>query len=755
MSETSINIESVKIALDRVRGNQFENFVNSYYPSLEGIEFTPLGGVSDGGADAVKTTGLWEQKNTGIFYQASVEKDHRAKITKTIKRLKEFGRRANVLYYLTNKEIAHIDREEDELSEKHKTRIKIRDKRYLVSHINDTHGTRAAFETYLKPELDFLKYVGKANVISPSQIETSPAIFVFLSQELARREGKNESLVNSIADGLILWSLEGTDPDKENWLTENQIFNKIKENVPGAAKIIKSAIPASLYRLNRKPRLIRHHSKQNAYCLTFDFRKRVEADNTRDESLRVSVKDKFYQRLSSAEFSLDVSECEICVETSFVVLQRIFETEGIEFVDFIKNDRAHASPIPTIADLVDTYFEEKGVENQNWAKLKEAVITNLQRAFYNSSLPERTYFNRLSDTYTLLFCLNTEPHIVEYFNRMAANFQLYVGADLIVRAFSEKYLHIEDRQTTNTLKIVHNAGSRLILTEPVLEEVYGHLKHTDSNFRDYYQKLEANVTLPIAQNFPEILIRAYFYARLNPPEGVTAPTNWGQFIDQFTDYSRLQEQGGKEALRRYLMATYNMIYEDKEDLNKITDAVKVQDLARKLVRYKKFLTLAERDALMAYAVYGRRRKNKEHSTVTSFGYKTWWLTEEFIILDHTKRLVRESGAKYIMNPEFLLRFLSIAPSGVEVKKTYRSIFPSILGIRLAHRIEPKTLDDVLKKLDDAQNIEPEARQAKVSFLSDELKTRYFKKEVEKETSANTSTDKHQGNRRGRRKTVTK
>lgn len=568
-------------------------------------------------------------------------------------------------------------------------------------------------------------------MISPSRVETSPTIFVFLSQELARREGKNESLVNSIADGLILWALEGTDAEKENRLTESQIFNKIKENVPSAAKIIKSAIPGALKRLNTKPRQVRHYSRQGTYCLTYEFRKRVEADNTRDEALRISVKDKFYERLSAEEFALDEKQCALCVETSLTVLQRIFETEGIEFVDFIKNDRAHASPIPTIADLVDNYFEEQVVKTQVWAKLKLAIMTNLQRAFYNSSPDERTYFSRLSETYTLLFCLNTEPHIVEYFNRMAANFQLYVGADLIVRAFSEKYLHQEDKQTCNTLKIIHNAGGKLILTEPVLEEVYGHLRHADTNFSNSYQRIEASITLPIAQNFPEILIRAYFYARLNTPEGVTPPNSWGQFIDQFCEYNKLHSDIGKEALRRYLISIFKLNYEDKEDLNKITDEDKVKELASRLVKYKKFPKLAERDALMTYAVYGRRRKNKEYSTVTSFGYKTWWLTEEFVILQHTKKLVRESGAKYIMNPEFLLRFLSIAPSGVEVKKTYRNIFPTILGIRLAHRVESETLNEVLRKLDAAQNLEPEARQAKISLLSDELKTRNFRKENQK------------------------
>ena len=725
MKTKTINTESVKVALERIRGFQFEDFVNAFYPSLEGIEFTPLGGIADGGADGYKASGLWEKKNTGIFYQASIEKNHRSKITKTIKRLKEFGRKPRVLYYLTNIEINHLDQEEDFLSEKHNIRIKIRDKKYIVSHINDTHGTRAAFGSYLEPELDFLKYIGKSSVITPSHIETSPAIFVFLSQELARRSGHNKSLVNSITDGLILWALEGTDPDERNWMTEKQIYEKISDRVPRAAKMIKTAIPGSLERLYSRPRLIRFYTKEKAYCLTHKLRKRVIEDNIKDEALRVGVNDKFLSRFSSKDFDLDDKEIQICVDTSFIVLQRIFETEGIEFVGFIKNKRRESSPLPTIAEIIDRYFEEKDIKQSQWTKLKNAVLTNLQRAFYNSCEEERNYFNRLSETYTLLFCLNTEPRIVEYFGKLAANFQLYVGSDLIVRAFSEKYLHPEDRQTTNALKIISQAGGRLILSEPVLNEVYGHLKYTDKIFKDQYQKIEASVTAPIAQNFPEILVRAYFYARLNAPEEIKPPNNWSQFVDQFCNYRSLFSTTGKEALRRHLSVTFSMSYEDMEDLNKLTDQQKVSDLAERLKRSKRSIKLAERDALMTYAVYGRRRKNREHSNVTAFGYKTWWLTGETVILEYTKDLVERAGAKYIMNPEYLLRFLSIAPSGVEVRNTYRNIFPSILGIKLANRIDPETLNTVLEKLNEAQNTEPEARKARISYLTDELKTKYL------------------------------
>jgi hypothetical protein len=87
----AIDPDLVDIALDRISGTQFEKFSNMYFPSLLGVEYSPLGGMHDGGADAFGGDIVHERTGrAGIFYQASVQVDARAKIRSTLKRLREF-----------------------------------------------------------------------------------------------------------------------------------------------------------------------------------------------------------------------------------------------------------------------------------------------------------------------------------------------------------------------------------------------------------------------------------------------------------------------------------------------------------------------------------------------------------------------------------------------------------------------------------------------------------------------------------------
>ena len=106
MKLENINPELVQIALDRVEGFAFEQFAQDFLATLEGRNFVPLGGMKDGGAD-----GLYVSENERSYYQFTRQENHRDKIRKTFKRLKEFGRTAKTLYYLTSRLIPHIDKE--------------------------------------------------------------------------------------------------------------------------------------------------------------------------------------------------------------------------------------------------------------------------------------------------------------------------------------------------------------------------------------------------------------------------------------------------------------------------------------------------------------------------------------------------------------------------------------------------------------------------------------------------------------------
>jgi hypothetical protein len=61
------------------------------------------------------------------------------------------------------------------------------------------------------------------------------------TEEVERRLGKS-SLLEAVSDGLILWALEGTDPDKKIFLTRDASLAKIEESVPPARRFIRGTV---------------------------------------------------------------------------------------------------------------------------------------------------------------------------------------------------------------------------------------------------------------------------------------------------------------------------------------------------------------------------------------------------------------------------------------------------------------------------------------------------------------------------------
>ena len=219
----AITSDLVTVALERVAGTPFEDFVNAFYPAISGSSYVPLGGLHDGGADGFFNSGLSEVRGKqGAFLQASIQEDHRAKIRGTAKRLREFGRTPTSLTYVTSRVIQHIDTEEEMLSDELGVNVRIRDRRYIAAHIGSSHATTDAFNQYLRPYLAPLSMAGNIPLIAPSDNVKSPAVYVFLRQEVERRLGKS-NLIDAVSDGLILWALEGTDPDKSIFITGDEV----------------------------------------------------------------------------------------------------------------------------------------------------------------------------------------------------------------------------------------------------------------------------------------------------------------------------------------------------------------------------------------------------------------------------------------------------------------------------------------------------------------------------------------------------
>lgn len=728
---TPINYNLTDIALDRVSTSSFEQFCNAFFGALIGQAFVPLGGHHDGGADGFQEGPIFEVGSTSVFYQFSKTPQHRKKIRETYKRIIEFGRKPKQIVYCTSNIIHAPDAEEDLLGLELDVMIRIRDKKYIISHINNSDATVAAHNTYLSPYLDFLREMGGTSYISHSPDLPVRSLSVFLGQEVERRRGNTE-LLEAVTDSLILWSLDETDPDKGIFLTRDEMRKRILSALPAAKQFIHSKLNERLSALSSKSntagREINWYRKQDHFCLPHSTRVIIQQENSEDEILRTSVSDCFRTRAAAIFSSEEVTGLiEKTVKLCHRTLELTFEKQGLELVYFLSQKDPEDRPA-SIADNVDQALEEFSAGPDETTALKEAVLSILRQTFYHSDEVERKYLTKLSRTYTLLFVLKNEPRVVEYFRKMSKDLVLYVGSDLFIRALSEFSLPDEDRMTWNMLKILRGAGATLVLNQPCLEEIISHIRATDLEFKNHYKNIERFLTKEIARHCSRILIRAYMYALL---EKDRAPKNWAAFISMFCTYDDLHTAEGEESLKRYLCEEFGCEFEDIDRTMTALNQAEMESLAAKLVDIRKKTRsrsredlLAKNDAIQVLRIFQKRREIKEGVTSTPYGYRTWWLTQEISILKATNG--EGFKALYMMRPEFVLNFISLAPSAADLRRSYETIFPSLLGVRLSNRLRPEVYADVLAKVEDAGKISDARARALVSELSDKLKGDQFR-----------------------------
>ncbi|MFV8816834.1 hypothetical protein [Haliea sp. E17] len=720
MNQTSsIHPELLKIALERVDGFVFERYCQDLLSVLEGKNFVPVGGIGDGGAD-----GIFECGDDRIFYQFTRQENHREKIRRTVDRLREVGRNVKTLYYLSSRTIPHIDSDEDKLTDELGVFVKIRDRKYLLSHANDTNGTVAAFNNHLSIYTQFLNNLATDVRHPHSPHVQNPAAYVFLQHEVTNRLG-DRKLVHSLTDTLILWALSETDPDNDIFLTEEEIAEKIFSTFPWSSRIIKGHLRGRIKTLRNKDgdgREIRWYKKSNKYCLPFETRKIIADENVIDQDLGTQFIDEL-KLIAGGLFDEDEGAYQKIAELACDVIHKIFEKQGLLFSHFLSSDSEIEAP-PIVSDCIDNVLETSNIGNGNREEYREIIEEVIRKVFYQGSAKQRDYLANLSRTYVLLFTLQAEPKIMEYFSTMTANFRIYVGTDILVKALSERFLDKEDQAARNLLRMAKDCGIKLFFSECVLDEVYTHIRGTYFEFINYFSEMEPYITREIARNSDKILIRSYFYAKY---EGKIS--GWKSFLGQFVTYENIQSQKGRDEIRNYLSSEFGLSFVENAELEEVCELTKVNSLAEKLLEAdaKENQQLAYNTALFVHGIYGLRSKNKEHASASEYGLRTWWMTNQSKVLKHTTEIIRDRRSQYIMRPEFLLNFLALSPTCDDVRNSFHGIFPSVFGVQLGHRLRDDVFHKVMRSVKEWKEYEPGRITALMSELSDKLKTDRYKR----------------------------
>lgn len=634
--------------------------------------------------------------------------------------------------YVTSEVIPDVDKEEATLSRELDCRISIRDGNFIAVNINASPVIQAAFASFLEPSVAYLYKPGAASTGSRTSNYTDPALAVFLRQEVEHRLGR-ANLLETVADSLILWSLSDTDPDKGVLIDRTEIQRRIEQALPTAKQFIRGVLGRRLEVMSAKDapggRRIRVYRKEQLYCLPYETRQLVAAENAEDDLLKLQVSCVFEDRLGSISEPWREDLRATIIASCHETLERTFERQGLQ-VALYATDGAQDDELYTdVASILTQVVDELALRPDDKSDVRRLCTIVLRGTLYLATDVERRYLYKLSRTYILLLLLKNEPRVVEYFKSVAASFRLYVGTDLIVRALSEHHLASENQVTVNMFKVLTAAGATLLLTSKTVEEVATHLRRQIFEFENHYEAIEAKIPLELIEYFDRLLIRAYFYSRLAPAEGASMPKSWRAYIGQFASYGDIRANKGDKELGAYLTRKFGMSYETTEEMLDGVDSDELEELTKRIHQMKSQVrdrpegdVLAYNDALHVLRVYRRRQTSGEESPGNPFGFQTWWLTQDGKVRRAAAPAVaKRHGARFMMRPEFLLNYISLAPEHAEVVESYRGIFPTALGVRLSARLPSEAFEKVLMDAAEIVAVDPARAGAMIATLTDKLK----------------------------------
>jgi len=700
----------IDLALSAGSDADFELFGQTALQIVLGMEFEPTGGMHDGGQDGFLRPVRGKPER---YVQISTQETYKTKITDTIKRLRAGNRTVASLAYVTPLHIAERDIIEAEIEKSTGVVVRIHDQRWLVVQMAVYPELETAFKDRYSSVLRSLQSVTDH---SQQRYQTTErmSVLVYLENH-EKSEPEKSDLFPLAIDAAIFMALKDTDPEKGQFLTEAQIITFVEKFFPQVKTKAGLLVPERLGHLRTKkgnPRIRFHNSAD--YALPYEVRSEFSTQNALLKQVDADFWISIRARAKAIDPDLTVAQQAMIEDAITFSITKTFEQQGLnlmamnEGVDSFEEIRTY--------DYIRESLSAATTDGAVRRKLEETVATILRRIFYSGTEAERKYLFRLFKLYSVDFIIRGDEKVWNYFRNVVRKLRLVVGTDVFVRALSEACVNPQNQATQNVLRILKTLGGKLILSEHVLQEVYSHIRVADREFEAFYKPWAQHVTLDEAKQSSKILIRAFFYSRLEPEGHSRSPASWDDFLNMFGSANWFREEGGERNFAAYLQNKFGLTFISRADVDEVVSGAIAQDLARKLLDAKHGnFDLALNDAYMMLFVQEARKQSGETFGSDAHGFATWWLTEEF----HAVEIARAYGLKdrLKMHPQFLMNYIAAVPGMRDVAEKHANSFPTVFGLRITHRVGDDVLKVFLKSVVDAVKSDEAAAHARIRDLS--------------------------------------
>ncbi len=715
-----VDPRNVDSALDKLAdGDVFERFAVSFLSPMLGHDFAPVGGLHDRGVDGLERTFSRDGSAAQGIFQFSVESDTRAKIRRTLVALKKNDVTTTKLTYVTSRLVDQLDRVADDLEGQFAVPLRIFDRRWFVGHVNDLPQTAAAYTRFVDNYFHDLAQPGRSFEIA--DLEGDPRLYVFLRQLWDERSA-DASLETVVVDALILFSLEGTDPDAvpPRMRTRQQILDRVRELVAFDSAVLTARIDDRLYALSRKPRQIRHHRKQNAYVLPYETRRTIKERNVRDAALIDTFRSVTTAKLGDyLETSKLVEEC---FDVTSAVLHKVFSQQGLEFTNFVLSGEGGDAVEKIMPEIVSLAVQDSQIPSTDRELARRAIILTLRDAVYNGHPAQSEFLGALSRTYMMLFTLRCDPKLYVYFSTLASQLRIYVDVSVLVPAMSEYFLEVRNQRHANLLRGAHAAGTNLRVNRTILGELAGHFEMLRRNYEELYKGTESTFdTDEQIVYVDEIMLRAYFYCRRRGQV-----STFEEFFNSFVSFVAFDRASAEAELAAWLKEEFGVEFVPDESLGIAIDKDDARAITEELVQHRAgrgARLRAQNDARMVLTIYGLRERDSELGEGGVFGYRTWWLSTDTT----TGRAVRNVlGDRFpvscYIRADFLNDFVALGPGRAAVEQTFREMFPNLTGVSMSFHLPEGAADVTKSYIREHGRMKPAAIKAALGRYTQLLKT---------------------------------
>jgi hypothetical protein len=742
--------ERFKLALTVVEGAQwraFERlatvFVADEYPRLR-----PMAAASgDGGLDAEL---FQPTDDPNVAIQISLRQDWESKITQTCTRLRETAPDTSMLIFVTNQTIGpKVTGIRKKVRSDFGLFLDVRDAEWFLTRRNASAAAEAEAEFFAQLVADPLLSGGTALQRQAQALDDleSKAAFVYLGlqwEDETREKGLTKLCFEAIARAVL------RDTTSEVRMSRKQVKEHVARLLPAHNSVARDTqIDGALKRLAKVH--IRHWKKKDEFCLTWAERVRLAerlAQMTElDSVLRREIHDMMTRVTHEEGLQMQQPLLAKTVDRTMAVLERILLDRGAAFAEAVTSEGEASLRFEDVEAAVYkdlAAHPEKGIEPRIIAATLSSLMTEPPES-------ARKYLRSLADTYTLFAFMRETPDVQSAIVKIFADGDFWLDTTVMLPLFAEDLLDEPTRAHMHMLRAVRESGSRLHVTEGVIDEISHHINRCKRYYRALSDQRDLYGSEPFLLSCYRLSGRSMgdferwletFCGSLRPEDDII------DYLSSFfgIEVSSLQEDADQadQAFRAMVSEIWHEAREQK-DRKALALGVEPTDPG---IRAR----LIAHDVENYVGIVMRRKRRGERSS--AFGYKSWWLT-----LDGTAfrvkrqlvdRLTDKPPASPAISPDFMLNYLAIGPVRARLSRQTEETLPLMLNMSILDAVPKDLVDlaDTLRKelvnlpahvvkrkirdtMDEARLLLGTQARAGEQGLSDEIKQRLVKQARER------------------------